>query len=117
MKNSTTAAVLLVAGALFTPGTAAQDTRRAWTIVGADLADGGGGALRRANVRIEGDRIVASGDVKPQPGDAVINGAGLVVAPGFIDIHNHSSGELANDPAAASRLGRRQVRRRGREKS
>src|SRR2546430_16712781 len=73
------------------PGTA-QDNRRAWTIVGADLADGGGGALRRANVRIQGDRIVASGDLKPQSGDVVINGAGLVVAPGFIDIHNHSAG-------------------------
>ena len=61
---------------------AAQDNRRATTIVGADLADGSGAALRRANVRIQGDRIVASGAVKPQRGDVVINGDGLVVKDG-----------------------------------
>jgi N-acyl-D-amino-acid deacylase len=77
---------------------------RATTIVGADLADGSGAALRRANVRFVNDRIVSVGSVTPQPGDIVVDGNGLVVAPGFIDIHNHSASGLANDPAADTQV-------------
>ena len=77
---------------------------RAWTIVGAEVADGTGIALRRANVRIDGDRIAAVGAVTPKAGDTIVDGKGLIVAPGFIDIHNHSSGELGGDPAAASQV-------------
>src|SRR5882672_6530456 len=87
--------------ALIATGRAAD---RATTIVNADLADGTGAALRRANVRFVNDRIVAVGDVKPQAGDVVVDGRGLVVAPGFIDIHNHSSSGLANDPAAETQV-------------
>jgi len=75
------------------------------TIVGGELADGSGAALRRANVRIVDDRIVAAGqDLKPLAGDTVVDATGLVVAPGFIDIHNHSANELASEPAAASQV-------------
>ena len=68
------------------------------------MADGSGAPLRRANVRFVNDRIVAVGDVKPQTGDAVIDGRGLVLAPGFIDIHNHSASGLADDPAAETQV-------------
>ena len=77
---------------------------RTTIIVGADLADGTGATLRRANVRFTGDRITAVGDVKPQTGDVVVDGKGLVVAPGFIDIHNHSSAGLASEPAAETQI-------------
>jgi N-acyl-D-amino-acid deacylase len=77
---------------------------RATTIVGADLADGTGAPLRRANVRFVNDRIVAVGDVKPQAADLVVDGKGLVVAPGFIDIHNHSSSGLTDDPIAETQI-------------
>ena len=94
--------VLLIAVlALMAAGRAAD---RATTIVGADLADGTGAPLRRANVRIVGDRIASVGDVKPQGSDTVVDGKGLVVAPGFIDIHNHSSSGLAADPAAETQI-------------
>ena len=91
---------------------------RATTIVGADLADGTGAALRRANVRFVDDRIVGVGDVKPQAGDIVVDGKGLVVAPGFIDIHNHSSSGLAGDPRRrdAGRAGHHDRRRRARRR-
>ena len=75
----------------------------AWTIVGADLADGSGAALRRANVRFVNDRIVRR-RLKPQAGDTVVDGKGLVVSPGFIDIHNHSASGLAADPAAETQV-------------
>jgi N-acyl-D-amino-acid deacylase len=76
----------------------------AWTIVGAELADGSGAPLRRANVRFVNDRIVAVDDVKPHAGDTVVDGKGLIVAPGFIDIHNHSASGLATDPASETQV-------------
>src|SRR5215211_6777887 len=91
--------LVLILVAVVAPGRAAD---RATTIVGADLADGTGAALRRANVRFVNDRIVAVGDVKAQSGDTIVDGSGLVVAPGFIDIHNHSASGLAGDPAAGT---------------
>ena len=82
----------------------AQSATRGWTIVGAEMADGSGAPLRHANVRFVNDRIVSVGDVKPQKGDEVVDGKDLVVAPGFIDIHNHSASGLADDPAAETQV-------------
>jgi N-acyl-D-amino-acid deacylase len=76
-------------------------------ISGADVADGSGRPLEKRNIRIDGDRIVAVGPpetVRAQPGDTVVDATGLVAAPGFIDIHNHSTGELMQDPAAESQV-------------
>ena len=86
------------------PAPRAQAEARAWTIVGGQVADGSGAPLRRADVRLAAGRIVAVGRVAPQPDDVVVDARGLVVAPGFIDIHNHSSGELTNDPAAETQV-------------
>jgi N-acyl-D-amino-acid deacylase len=55
-------------------------------------------------VRFVGDRIVSVGAGDAQPGDTIVDAKGLIVAPGFIDIHNHSAGELANDPAAETQV-------------
>lgn len=80
-------------------------TRAGLVIAGAEVADGNGGPLRRAAVRVEGDTIVEVGaEVRRDPGDTVIDGAGLVLAPGFIDVHNHSTDGLAGDPAAATQV-------------
>ena len=76
----------------------------AWTIVGAQVADGTGAALRVANVRVVGDSIVSVGAEAPQAGDRTIDGTGLVLAPGFIDVHNHSTDGLATDREAASQI-------------
>jgi N-acyl-D-amino-acid deacylase len=45
-------------------------------------------------VGIEGDRVVAIGDLRDTPRAAMIDAAGRIVAPGFIDVHNHSDGWL-----------------------
>src|SRR5258706_2463571 len=85
----------------------ARNTTRALesvTIIGARLVDGTGAPPRRAGVRIENDRIVAVGDVKPGPADETVDATGLVLAPGFIDIHNHSTSGLLVDPAAATQV-------------
>jgi N-acyl-D-amino-acid deacylase len=73
-------------------------------IINAQVADGTGAALRKANVRIADDRITAIGDFKPAAGDQVIDAKGLVLAPGFIDIHNHSEEGLERDPVATTQI-------------
>jgi len=55
----------------------------------ARVIDGSGAAARAADVRIADDRIVAVGRLTPVPGDRVIDGGGLALAPGFIDTHSH----------------------------
>jgi N-acyl-D-amino-acid deacylase len=101
VRPTVTRCVCAIALVLVTTGRAAD---RATIVVNAELADGSGAPLRRANVRFAGDRIVSVGAVKPQPGDTVVDGAGLVIAPGFIDIHNHSASGLASDPAAETQI-------------
>ena len=80
------------------------EERPAWTITGAQVADGTGAPLRRADVRVEGEAIAAIGSLRPEPDDRVIDGTGLVLAPGFIDTHNHSTEGLEKDPAATSQV-------------
>jgi N-acyl-D-amino-acid deacylase len=73
-------------------------------IVNAQVADGTGAPLRQANVRITDDRIAAIGDFRPTAADQVIDAQGLVLAPGFIDVHNHSGEGLETDPAATTQI-------------
>jgi N-acyl-D-amino-acid deacylase len=71
-----------------------------FVIVGAQVADGTGAALSRADVRVVGDSIAEVGKLSPKAGEKVIRGDGLVLAPGFIDVHNHSTQGLPTDPDA-----------------
>ena len=67
------------------------------------LYDGSGGAPRRADVRIAGDRIAevaAAGSLGGGAGVQVIDGRGLAIAPGFIDTHSHHDRGLFEEPAA-----------------
>ena len=77
-------------------------------ILGATLIDGSGGRpLPNSVVLIKGDSIIAAGrrSAISVPADAtVIDARGLVVAPGFIDTHNHSDRGLAREPVAASQV-------------
>ena len=74
-------------------------------IVNAQVADGTGRALRKANVRVKSDRIAAiRSSLKPTPNEQVIDAKGLVLAPGFIDIHNHSTERLESDPLAETQI-------------
>jgi N-acyl-D-amino-acid deacylase len=73
-------------------------------IINATVIDGSGKPGIRANVRIEGDRITRVGRFAPEPGDEIINAQGFIVAPGFIDIHNHSERGLDSEPVASSQV-------------
>ncbi|MGE0359182.1 MAG: amidohydrolase family protein [Vicinamibacterales bacterium] len=76
----------------------------AFVIAGAELADGTGAPLRRADVRVEGDTIAAVGAVAPRAGEPVVDGTGLVLAPGFIDAHNHSTDGLEREREAVTQV-------------
>src|SRR5689334_21211370 len=67
-------------------------------IVNAQIADGTGAPLREGALRIRGNRIVSIGKLSPASGEHVLDAHGLVLAPGFIDIHNHSLEGLDADP-------------------
>ncbi|TMA78000.1 MAG: hypothetical protein E6J77_21860, partial [Deltaproteobacteria bacterium] len=67
---------------------------------GALLCDGGGGEAARGDLAVRGDRIAAVGRV-PQRGDVELDAAGLVLAPGFIDVHTHYDCQLFWDPSAS----------------
>jgi N-acyl-D-amino-acid deacylase len=63
-------------------------------IHGGTLIDGTGAAARTADVAIRGERIVAVGKLADQAAQRSIDARGLAIAPGFIDVHNHSDGWL-----------------------
>jgi len=97
------ALVVLVAAATFT-AVPASEKQPATVIVGARVVDGRGGAAFVGNIRIVGDRIAAVGNFEPEPGETVINAGGKVLAPGFIDIHNHSQEGLPRQPLAENQI-------------
>lgn len=96
--------MLLATAALFT-SRAADDTV---AIVGATLVDGTGRTpVVDSVVVLRGDSIVAAGkrsQVQIPAGARLIEANGLVVAPGFIDAHNHSDRGFADDPSAGSQV-------------
>jgi N-acyl-D-amino-acid deacylase len=95
----------LAGSTLIVSATAATDSAADSTLIlNARVADGSGAPLRAAGVRIRGDRILQIGVLKPTAGEKIIDAHGLVLAPGFIDIHNHSDGGLDNDPLAETQI-------------
>ena len=72
-------------------------------IRGGTIIDGSGAPRVAGDVAVRGDRIVAVGAV-PLRGRSEIDARGLIVAPGFIDMHSHSDYLLLEDGAAQSKI-------------
>jgi N-acyl-D-amino-acid deacylase len=73
------------------------------TLWGGTLVDGTGAPGVLGNVVVDGDRIVAVGSDAEAQGER-IDVSGLVVAPGFIDMHSHSDLVCMSDPQLAPKL-------------
>jgi N-acyl-D-aspartate/D-glutamate deacylase len=70
---------------------------------GATLHDGSGAAGVVGDVAVRGERIVAVGRFEVAGTPRVIDGSGLIVAPGFIDLHTHSDRPLTDPATRANR--------------
>jgi len=62
------------------------------------IIDGTRAPRYRGDLGIRGDRIEAIGDLSSAEAAEVMDVAGKIVAPGFVDVHNHSDGWLLKKP-------------------
>lgn len=70
---------------------------------GVRLIDGTGAPARHGDVAVSGDRIEAVGDLGRLSAGEEIEAEGLVLAPGFIDVHTHDDRYLLEDPAVPAK--------------
>ena len=62
------------------------------------VIDGTGAARTRADVAVAADRIEVVGDASNLEAKEVLDVAGKIVAPGFVDVHNHTDAWLLKTP-------------------
>lgn len=63
-------------------------------IKGGTFVDGTGGPARQADLAIRNGRITEIGELADADASRVIDASGLIVAPGFIDVHTHDDSAL-----------------------
>ncbi|MFN8060306.1 MAG: amidohydrolase family protein [Vicinamibacterales bacterium] len=100
-RTSWVAALAVSAAIARLPGdtiTRAQSTTTFDVLVtGGRVLDGTGNPWRYADIGIRGDRIVAMGTLAGATAARVVDASGLLVSPGFIDVHSHAGPRLAKD--------------------
>ena len=95
-------ASLFVLSIVFAASIQAQE--RSFVIVNSSLIDGTGKPAYKANVRVRRGIIAGIGTLKAAKGEEIIDGSGLILAPGFIDIHNHSESGIRREGTAANQV-------------
>jgi N-acyl-D-aspartate/D-glutamate deacylase len=101
-----TALVLAAGAALLLAGPTRPAEEPSYDLVlrNGKIIDGTGNPWTLGDVAIRGDRIVAVGRSLAGKGKREIDVKGLVVAPGFIDMHSHSDWLLLEDGDAQSKI-------------
>src|SRR5688572_8414633 len=94
--------IQLVALALFAAADPAAPVEADLVLRGGTVYDGSGQPGQVGDVALKGDRVVAVGTFRVAGQPRVIDCAGLVVAPGFIDLHTHSDGPIVADLTRAN---------------
>ncbi|MBC8112905.1 MAG: D-aminoacylase [Candidatus Saccharimonas sp.] len=82
----------------------AEEPRYDLVLRNGTIVDGTGNPWSLGDVAIRGDRIVAVGRIPAGVATREIEARGLVVAPGFIDMHSHSDYLLFEDGNAPSKI-------------
>jgi N-acyl-D-amino-acid deacylase len=91
--------------ALMTMGATPDKPGKSYVIAGAQVIDGTGQPARQISVRVQDGRIVSLDASPPRTGEVVVDGRGMILAPGFIDTHSHHDehlDKLPDAPAAVS---------------
>ncbi len=68
------------------------------------IADGTGDELYTANIYIRDGKIVTIGNLEKAMGTQTIDASGLIIAPGFIDMHTHSERKSLDFPTIENYL-------------
>lgn len=66
------------------------------------IIDGSGNSWYYGDIAVKDGKIAAIGRHIDQPAGKIIDAKGLIVAPGFIDVHTHLEGDEEKDPEAKS---------------
>jgi N-acyl-D-amino-acid deacylase len=92
--------------ALFVCSLAALHAQQPFDLVVANgtVVDGSGSDGRRVDIGVRTGKIAAIGDLNKFPRTRTIDAKGLTVAPGFIDMHNHSDDLLLREPKCESMI-------------
>ena len=97
------AAALMVAGTIMVAGCAKEaptEVTPATLIQDVSIIDGSGAPAFAGDVRIARGLIQDVGELDVGPGDSVVDGRGMTLAPGFIDTHSHADRALLDEPDA-----------------
>src|SRR5688500_9497036 len=73
-------------------------------IAGGSVINGEGTPAVITDLGIRAGRIATIGDLRAAPSTRRIDAAGLTVAPGFIDMHNHSDYTILVEPKSESMI-------------
>ncbi|MCC7010336.1 MAG: D-aminoacylase [Acidobacteria bacterium] len=96
--------VLLLALALSACTSAPAQPDYDLVVAGGSVLDGDGGPAVRADVGVRDGHVATVGDLAAASARRRIDATGLVVAPGFIDMHNHSDYTILVEPKAESMI-------------
>ncbi len=95
--------IFLILGSLLISELAAKENS-SLLIINAKVIDGTGSAARLESVRINDSRIQGLGQLRPLPGETILDATGLVLSPGFIDTHSHHDISIFQMPDALSAI-------------
>ncbi len=110
-SRSTLLLLIFICVVFITACTPSEDDNGAFSIddhsiviKNATIVDGSGAPGFRGDVQVRDNKIVAVGAIETTDKDTIINGTGLVLAPGFIDTHSHHDDGLDKSPEAIAAI-------------
>ena len=94
----------LILNCMPAPSAATQKGDYDLVLRGGKIVDGAGNPWYFGDIAVNGDKIAAVGKIAPRSGKREIDVKGLIVAPGFIDMHSHSDFTILEDGKAMSKI-------------